>query len=108
MLQRVGSDFGFQPSVLASIANTRFGDAMDALEASLLALLPPDFEEKQSKALRASRAKKKTKTSELSAKAEFRARKNSKWRKQKRVNSVRKEKSAVEALKRLEEVTVPF
>ena len=107
MLQRVGSDFGFRPSVLASIAKTRFGDAMDALEASLLALLPPDFEEKKSKAPRASRATKKTKTP-LSAKEEFRARKNSKWRKQKLLNSVRKEKSAVEALKRLEEVTVPF
>ena len=61
MLQRVGSDFGFRPSVLASIAKTRFGDAMDALEASLLALLPPDVEEKKSKAPRTAEQRRKLK-----------------------------------------------
>ena len=107
LLQRVGSDFGFRPSVLASIAKTRVGDAMDALEASLLALLPPDFEEKKSKAERASRRKRIVPREKTCAKAELRRLKNSKWR-TKHVNSGRKEKSAVEALKRLEEVSVPF
>ena len=46
MLQRVGSDFGFRPSVLASIAQTRFGDAMDALPRSSKSCKKTSFFEK--------------------------------------------------------------
>lgn len=84
-----------------------FCNVMDELEASLLALVAQDPEEKKSKQQRKSRAKQPPRIIG-NAKDEIRRQKNKSWRKRKAAVQVRKEQSAIEALKRLEVTTVPF